>query len=157
LRSRRDDDTDVYNQDDNHNVYDDRGRGGEGGGGAAGEYTTDEVQSPVASDAQDNGQEDGGIDGGCMQPSSSTGRKALRKKQSWHVDIDEGVVAEAWCAWGTDGISAGRTETTDGKNYLLPESFDLSLMLTNPTWTFRLRLLPPLTMKVTKMLWRPQH
>ncbi len=127
MRSRRDDDADVYNQDDNHNVYDDRGRGGEGGGGAAGEYTTDKVQSPVASDAQDNGQEDVGelMEVACSLPPPRVGKHCGRNNHDTWILMRVSLPRHGALGAQTVFRQEGRPKLTRTGNHLLPESFYL--------------------------------
>ncbi|KAL3767045.1 hypothetical protein ACHAWU_004543 [Discostella pseudostelligera] len=107
-----DDDADVYNQDEIGNDHDGKRRGGAGG-----EYYTTEVQSPVASDAED--QDLFGLH------SSSQERLSMRKKRQRCANsngddqVNQGGIVEAWSAWGTDGVTAETSDanprTMDGK------------------------------------------
>jgi hypothetical protein len=95
-----DDDADVYNHDDTENAA---AADDDGGHRRGGEYYMTEVQSPVASDAEDNEEEDGG----------RAKRSRRANKSNDNNELDTGTFSEVWNAWGTDGINTGRTDTTN--------------------------------------------
>mmetsp|Transcript_28569 Transcript_28569/g.51634 ORF Transcript_28569/g.51634 Transcript_28569/m.51634 type:complete len:960 (-) Transcript_28569:986-3865(-) len=109
------DDANVYQDEEGHSFP--RGDEGQGGDGVS-QYAM-EVQSPLASEEEDNALDDGLFGKSAMLGSR---RKVAEKRVRANKPEDKGKIADAWSAWGmgagSENSATMKTTTMDGKSAL---------------------------------------